>query len=84
MVRRSWGFWRENGGDWADLRPVAIRIFGDVAIVYLYGYWTVQTPGGLVTTEYKRTEVLQRRDDGWTGLGGQFTPVSSADADPYK
>ena len=84
MVHRTWNNWRQLGGNWADMRPVAIRIFGDVAIVYLYGYWTVKTPDGLVTTEYKRTEVFQRRDDGWTGIGVQATPASPADADPYN
>lgn len=37
-VYRNWQRWSEIDVDWADLRPVAVNIFGDVAIVYLYGY----------------------------------------------
>ena len=69
--RRNWDTIREGNFEWADLRPVAVRIYGDVAIVYLYGYWSRDTAEGRVTSEHRRTEVFQRRDDGWTFIGGQ-------------
>ncbi len=83
-VYRNWKYWREVTVDWADMRPIAVNIFGDVAIVYLYSYWIANTPDGPVTAEYKRTEVFQRRDEGWTFIGAQGTPVSPADAEPWQ
>jgi len=83
-VYRNWDYWREVDVDWADMRPIAVNIFGDVAIVYMYGYWIANTPDGPVTTEYKRTEVFQRRDEGWHFIGAQSTPASPADAEPYQ
>jgi hypothetical protein len=83
-VYRRWDQVREVDSNWIDMRPVAIRIFGDVAIVYLYGYWMANTPDGPTVTQYKRTEVFQRRDDGWTFIGAQGTPASPADAEPYN
>ncbi|UCF19188.1 MAG: nuclear transport factor 2 family protein [Gemmatimonadota bacterium] len=83
-VYRNWKYWRKVDVDWADMRPIAVNIFGDVAIVYLYGYWIANTPDGPVTTEAKRTEVFQRRDQGWTFIGAQATPATPADAEPYQ
>ena len=83
-VRRNWDIIRETDDDWAGLRPVYVDIFGDVAIIHMYGYWRANTPDGLVTTEQKRTEVFQRRNGGWVFIGGQLTFVTAADAEPYR
>ncbi len=83
-VRRNWDIIRETGDDWAGLRPVYVDIFGDVAIIHMYGYWRANMPDGLVTSEQKRTEVFQRRNGGWVFLGAQSTPVTAADAEPYR
>ena len=37
-----------------------------------------------VTTEAKRTEVFQRRNGRWVLIGAQGTPVTPADAAPYR
>jgi hypothetical protein len=43
-----------------------------VGIIHMYGYWWARTPDGTVTTEEKRTEVSQRRDDQRVFIGAQF------------
>lgn len=68
---------------WLDLNPIAIRIWGDVAMVQMYALWKAKTPDGLVTTEYKRTELFRKVDGRWVFLGGQGTPVAAKDKDPY-
>ena len=83
-VERSWSQIREVDDDWADLRPIHVNVFGDVAIIQFYGYWKANTPDGLVRTQHKRTEVFQQRGGGWVFLGAQGTPSSAADAEPYK
>jgi hypothetical protein len=68
---------------WLDLNPIAIRIWDDVAMVQMYAIWKAKTPDGLVNTEYKRTEIFRRVDGRWVFMGGQGTPVSAKDEDPY-
>lgn len=83
-VVRNWRIWRRIDEDWVSLRPVYVDIFGDVGIIHMYGYWRAKTPDGTVTTEEKRTEVFQRRDGRWVLIGAQSTPVTPADAAPYR
>ena len=83
-VRRNWKVIREVDDDWVDLRPVYVDVFGDVAIVHFYGYWRANTPNGPTVTEHKRTEVFQRRVNGWVLIGAQGTPATPADAEPYS
>ncbi len=83
-IRRNWHVIRETDDDWVSLRPIYVDIFGDVGIIHMYGYWRAKTPDGPVVTEHKRTEVLQRRDGTWVHIGAQGTPVTAADAAPYK
>jgi hypothetical protein len=83
-VRRNWHVIRATDDDWVSLRPVYVDMFGDVGVIHLYGYWRAKTPDGTVTTEAKRTEVFQRRDGRWVLIGAQATPVTPADADPYR
>jgi len=83
-VKRDWETIRKVDVRWIDIRPVAIRIFDNVGIVQFYGYWKANTETGPVTTEYKRTEVFLKVDGKWSFIGGQGTPVSSADSEPYS
>ena len=84
MVRRNFEKFVVTDIDWLDIRPVSVRIWGDVGMVQFYGYWNARTPDGPTVTEYKRTEVFRRVDGRWVFLGGQGTPASAADAQPYK
>ena len=83
-IRRNWHIIREVDDDWASLRPIYVDIFGDVGIIHMYGYWRANTPDGTVTTEAKRTEVFQRQSGVWFLIGASNTPVTQADADPYR
>jgi hypothetical protein len=82
--RRNWLTTRKVDDDWVSMRPVYVDMFGDVGIIHMYGYWRAKTPEGTVTTEAKRTEVYQRRDGRWVFIGSQGTPVTPADASPYR
>ena len=83
-VQRNWHAIRATDDNWVSLRPVYVDIFEDVGIIHMYGYWRAKTPGGMVTTEAKRTEVFQRRNGKWVLIGAQGTPVTPADAVPYR
>ena len=83
-VVRNWHIWREIDDDWVSLRPVYVDIFGDVGVIHMYGYWRAKTADGTVITEEKRTEVFQRRGGQWVLIGAQSTPVTPADAAPYR
>jgi hypothetical protein len=82
-IRREWPYTSRVDLGWIDMRPVAVRIWGDVGMVQLYGTWKAAAAEGPVTTEYKRTELFRLIDGRWTFLGGQGTPSSAKDADPY-
>jgi hypothetical protein len=83
-VVRNWHTWREVDEDWVSLRPLYVDIFGDVGIIHMYGYWRAKVPDGTAITEEKRTEIFQRRSGRWVLIGGQSTPVTPADAAPYR
>ncbi len=83
-VRRNWHIIRETDEDWSSFRPVYVDIFDDVGIIYLYGHWRANVADGTVVTEAKRTEVFQRRGGDWVFIGAQGTPVTPADAAPYR
>jgi len=82
--RRNWDRYRDTDTGWSDMRPVSVTVFGSVAVVHLYGYWLANTATGEVVTEQMRTEFWQKRDGRWLFLGGQGTPVTEADAAPYR
>ena len=81
---RNWDRYRKTDTGWSDMRPLSVSVFDDVALVHFYGYWRAKTANGEVVTEAKRTEVWQKRDGRWLAIGGQITPVTAADADPYR
>ena len=83
-VQRNWSSIREVDDEWGSLRRVYVDMFGDVGIIHMYGYWRANTADGTVTTEMKRTETFQRRGGDWFLIGAQSTPVTQADADPYR
>ena len=83
-TRRNWHVIREVDDDWVSVRPIYVDMFGDVGIIHMYGYWRAITADGTVTTEAKRTEVFQRRNGRWVLIGAQGTPVTPADAAPYR
>jgi hypothetical protein len=83
-VRRNWHITREVDVDWVSLRPVYVDMFGDVGVIHMYGYWRANTTDGTTVTEARRTEVFQRRDGRWVLIGAHSTPVTPADAAPYR
>ena len=82
-AQRNWDIVSRVDSKWVDLRPVVVRIWGDIGMVQFYGYWEAKTQNGNVVTEYLRTEVFKRENGSWIFLGGQGTPATQADADPY-
>ena len=83
-LRRDWDAIREQDINWIDFRPVSVRIHDNVGIIHFYGYWKAKTDDGPVTTEHKRTEIFLKKGGKWSFIGGHNTPVSQADAEPYK
>ena len=83
-LRRDFQRAREVDAGWLDVRPLAVKIVGDVAIMHFYGYWRANTSDGTVTTEELRTEVFQNVDGRWLLVAGHSSPASQADADAYK
>jgi hypothetical protein len=81
--KRNWDIVSNVDAKWVDIRPVAIRIWDDIGMIQFYGYWQANTKDGKMISEYKRTEVFKNENGTWTLLGGQGTPTSSADAEPY-
>jgi len=61
---------------WWDVRPIAITLAGDVAIVMFYneGSW-IGTDGAPVNFGSKRLELFQRNGSQWTFLGGMVSPT---------
>ena len=82
-VRRNWDIVSDVDSKWVDLRPVTVRIWDNIGMVQFYGYWQAKTKEGNVVTELKRTEVFKNENGTWILLGGQGTPVTQKDADPY-
>ena len=57
-----------------EIRPVAIRTFGDVALYYYWVTYQMENPNGIVESASEvRLEVFQRRDGRWVGIGGAAT-----------
>ena len=73
-IRREWGYARRVDLDWIDLNPLAVRVWGDVGMIQYYGLWKAQGPEGIVTTEYKRTEIFRKVEGRWVFQGGQGLP----------
>ena len=83
-AKRNWDIVSSVDAKWVDIRPVAVRIWDDIGMIQLYGYWQAKTNDGLVVTEYKRTELFKNENSSWILLGGQGTPAANEDAEPYE
>lgn len=82
-LRRDWERIRASDADWIDLRPLRVKMIGDVAIVQFYGYWLALTAEGSTRTEWMRTEIFHKVNGRWLLVAGHSNPASSADARPY-
>ena len=67
---------KANGWRWVDVRPLTVKIVGDVAIMQFYGYWNRNSPDGIVGEEDKRTEIFQKVDGRWVLVAGHSTQSS--------
>lgn len=84
FVQRTWGIISGRDLGWVDIRPVLLRVMDDVAVLHFYGYWRAPADGGETVTEAKRTEVFRKIDGRWKIISGHGTPVTAADAEPYR
>lgn len=76
FLRRNWGGVVGVDLGWVDLRPIAIRVHDDVAVLHFYGLWRL--PGDEVE-EWRRTEVWRMIDGRWRQWAGHVTPVDDDD-----
>ena len=59
-----------------EQRPIAVQIFGDVALYQFWATWThVDANGQVVTMNERHLDVLQRRNGRWIFIGGAGAPV---------
>jgi len=84
FLRRTWKIISTQDLGWTDMRPVSLTVQGDVAVLHFYGYWRAPGTDGEIVTEAKRTEVFRRIDGRWKLMAGHATPVTLADAAPYR
>jgi hypothetical protein len=84
FIRRNWDLASATDLGWVDIRPVSITVMDDIAVLHFYGYWKAPGPAGEQVTEAKRTEVFRRMDGRWKMIAGHGTPVTPADAAPYR
>jgi hypothetical protein len=63
--------WQMKRQNWLDLRPLSIKIDGDVALVHFYAIWIHENYRGEISQiEQKRFEVFRKKAGRWTFLGG--------------
>lgn len=74
VVRRQWAQIMEADYRWVSIRPLHIRIVGDVAIVHFYGSWYGNGEDGRVLEERKRTEIFRNRNGRWLLIAGHSQP----------
>ncbi|MDH3458162.1 MAG: nuclear transport factor 2 family protein [Gemmatimonadota bacterium] len=84
FTRRTWGAISGRDLGWVDIRPVSLTVVDDIAVLHFYGYWRAATADGETITEAKRTEVFRRINGRWKLISGHGTPVTPADAEPYR
>lgn len=83
-LRRNWKAIAAQDLGWVDIRPLVIKITGDIAMVQFYGYWSAATPAGPTTAEWRRTEIFHRVNGRWLLTMGHSNPVAAKDLDAYK
>jgi ketosteroid isomerase-like protein len=68
-----WGIKKTN---WLDLRPISVKIDGDLALVHFYSVWVEENYKGEISQiEHKRLEVFRKKNGRWTLVGGMIVPV---------
>ena len=61
-----------------EINPVAIKIFGNVAVVHYYYIQAVKDAEGKQTTRSGRwTDILMKQDDRWVIIGDHGGPASN-------
>ena len=74
IVENNMGRWEVV---WRILKPVGIKIHGDVAIVHYYHILTVRYADGEVQTRQERwTDILMKQGDRWVLIGDAGGTVS--------
>ena len=64
-------YWQLKRVNWLDLRPLSIKIDGDVALVHFYDTWIVENYKGEISQlENKKFLVFRKKSGRWTFLGG--------------
>jgi len=84
FLRRNWSMVQVQDLGWVDIRPMMLTVTDDIAVLHFYGYWRAPGENGETITEAKRTEVFRRIDGRWKLISGHGTPVTLADAAPYR
>ena len=83
-LRRNFEWIKGTDLGWSDIRPLTVKVFGDVAVMHFYGYWWAKTSDGKTLTEELRTEVFRKLNGRWVLAAGHSTPRTPADAEPYR
>ena len=64
-------YWQMKRENWLDLRPLSVKIDGDVALIHFYAIWITENYKGEISQfEQKRFEVFRKKNGRWTFLGG--------------
>jgi Domain of unknown function (DUF4440) len=61
---------------WNEIRPLAVQIHGDVALVYFYALFSWTEDGEEVSAEQKRFEAFRKVDGQWMVIGGMVVPTN--------
>ena len=63
--------WRLKKVNWLDVRPLSVKIDGDVALVHFYDNWIIEDYQGKISQlENKKFLVFRKKSGRWTYLGG--------------
>jgi hypothetical protein len=66
--------WPHTDAEYYEHRPIAVKIFGDVATYYFFAtYFNVDTDGVVSSFTLHELAVLQRRNGDWVLIGGAVT-----------
>lgn len=84
------GWFEKNADRWAaafhpiedrlywEVRPLSVRIFGDVALIHFWGtVTTIDDQGVRTTVARKQLNIWQRVDGRWTWIGGMASPETN-------
>ena len=64
-------YWQMKRENWLDIRPLSIKIDGDVALFHGYSVWIIENyRGEIFQVEQKHFDVLRKKNGRWTYLGG--------------